>query len=253
MVANVNGEPILESQLKIAELFYGLKDRKKLIDKLVENHLIAQFLRQQGFNVPESYLEEVIKDMAKRNNKTLEEFYKELYSLNLTPEDLKDFLRVELAATFGLREYLRREIKISEIEIELERLKKGEIKYAREIELLVVPKDKKELLLEKITSPEIDLKQLAKDLGVELERLTVKKGELIKPLEREVWRTKPGQLAIAEDEENIYLAKVKRVVRIISGRSEDEIKREIFKRKFQERVKELVTDLRKKSFVEVYG
>jgi len=252
VVANVNGEPILESELKIASIFYGIKDREELIRKLVEKHLIAQFLEERGLNVPEGYIESLIQDIAKSNKKSVEEFYRDLYSEGLTPKDLKDFLRIEVASTLGLREFLQSKIEVSEIEIELERLKKGEIRFLREIELLVVNKDRKEDLL-KALERGIDLSKIAKDLGLEAEKLKVSKGDLVEPLDKEVWRVKPGDLAVAEDDKHIYIAKVVRVIRIISGRSEDEIRKEIVERKMKEIEEEIITKLRKNSFVEVYG
>lgn len=252
MVANVNGEPILESEVRIASIFYGIKDRNELIRMLVEKHLVAQFLQQNGLNVPEDYLESLIKDIAKSNGKSVEEFYRDLYEEGLTPKDLKDFLRIEVASTLGLKEFLKTKVEVSEIEIELERLKGGEIKFLREIELLVVDKSKKEDLF-KVIGDKADLNEIAENLGLNTETLKVSRGDLVEPLDREVWRVKPGDLAIAEDEKHIYIAKVVRVIRKISGRSEDEIKREIVEKKMKEMEEEIISKLKKNSFVEIYG
>ena len=253
VVVNVNGEPILESELKVASIFYGIKDRKKLIDILVEKHLIAQFLSRQGLNIPEDYIDQLIKDIATSNNKSVEELYEELRKENLTIEDLRNFLRVEVASTLGLREYLSSRIDVSEIEIELERLKHGEIKFLKEIELLVIDKKDKEKLLKLIEEKGTNLKEIAKALGTEVERLKVRRGDLVDPLDREVWRAREGDLAIAEDEDRIYLAKVLRTVRVFSGRSEDEIRKEILSRKIEEEKKKIISKLKKESFVQILG
>ncbi len=253
VVANVNGEPILESEVKIAAIFYGIKDREEIIKRLVEKHLIAQFLLEKGLNIPEGYLESVIKDIAKSNSKSVEEFYNDLYKEGLTPEDLKNFLRVEIASTIGLREFLAKKIEVSEIEIELERLRKGEVRFLREVELLVVDKGKKEDLLKLVGKRGADLEGIARSLGLNVERLKVEKGELVEPLDEEIWKVKPGQLAVAEDENNVYLAKVLRVIRVYSGRSEEEIKREIIRRKIEETKRKMLTKLKKQSFIEIYG
>ncbi len=253
VVANVNGEPVLESEIKIASMFYGYSDRNKLLEKLIENHLIAQFLRQKGMGVPEVYLEDTVREIAKNNHKSVRELYEDLRSEGLTPDDLKDFLRNHLLATMGLREFLRRSVKISDIEIELERMKKGEIRYMKEIELLVVDKGKKEDLLKLAGSYGTDLKEISKKLGVQLERLTVNRGDLVPALDREVWKVRRGELAIGEDEDNVYLAKVIRNVRVISGRSEKEIKEEILSKKISEKMREILTTLKRDSVVEVFG
>jgi len=233
VVANVNGEHILESELKIARMFYGISNRKELIEKLIEKHMIAQFLKKNGLNIPDDYIESVIHDIAKSNNKSVEEFYRELYKEGLTPEDLRNFLRVEIASTLGLREYLMGKIEVSEIEIELERLKRGEVQYLKEVELLIVGKEKKGELLRIINEKGTDLKGIAEVLGLKVERLKVRKGELVEPLDREIWKADVGQVAIAEDKENIYMAKVLRNLRIFSGRSEEEIKKEIIQKKLK--------------------
>ena len=253
VVANVNGEPILESELKVASIFYGTEDRQKLIDILIEKHLVAQFLRQQGLNIPEEYIDQLIKDIAASNGKSVEQLYKELYKENLTPEDLRNFLKVEVASTLGLREYLSSRIDVSEVEIELERLKHGEVEFLKEIELLVVNKKDKDRLLQLIGEIGSDLEKIANALGEKTEKLKVRKGELVESLDREVWRVREGDLAIAEDEEHIYLAKVLRTVKVFSGRSEDEVKREILTKKMEEEKKRIITKLKKESFVQILG
>lgn len=251
VVANVNGEPILESELKVASIFYGIKDREKLIETLIEKHLIAQFLRNMGLEIPQDYIEQLINDIARSNGKSVEEFYEELYSQGVTPDDLKSFLRIEVASTLGLNEFLSSRIEVSEVEIELERLKKGEVEFFKELELLIVSKDKKEILLKLIGEKGTDLAAIAESLGVEPERLKVKRGELLEAIDREVWRVQDGELAIAEDEENIYIAKVLRTVRVFSGRSEDDIRKEIVKRKMEKERERIITKLKKEGFVQI--
>lgn len=253
VVASVNGEPILESELKVASVFYGIKDRQRLIETLVEKHLVAQFLQQQGLNIPEGYIDQLIRNIASSNNKTVEELYMELYKENLTPEDLRSFLRVEVASTLGLREYLSGRVDVSEVEIELERLKHGEVEFLKEIELLVLSKDKKEELLKLVGEFGTDLERIAQALGTRVERMKVGKGELVEDLDREVWKLREGDLAVAEDGKHVYLAKVLRTVKVFSGRSEDEVKREILNRKMEEEMKRILSDLKKESFIQILG
>jgi parvulin-like peptidyl-prolyl isomerase len=253
VVANVNGEPILESELKVAEIFYGEKDRDKLLQQLIEKHLIAQFLRERGLNIPESYIESVLLDIAKSNNRSLEELYEELYRNGLSPKDLKEFLKIEIAATQGLREFLLSKIEVSDVEIELERLRKGDISYVREIELLAVSKEKKDTLLNLVKTYGTELESIAKELGEDIEKIRVKRGELVEPLDREVWRARRGEIVVAEDENYIYLAKVVRETRIISGRSEEEIREELLRRKMETEKRRLVEKLKKRSFVSILG
>ncbi len=251
VVANVNGTPILESELKVASIFYGIKNREELIDKLIEKHLIAQFLMEKGLSIPEDYIEKLVKDIAASNGKSIEEFYRELYSEGLTPDDLKGFLKIEVASTLGLNEYLRMKVEVSDLEIELEKLRKGEVEFIKEVELLVISKDRGREASELLGTKGIDLKEIGNALGVKLERLKVRRGELVPPLDREVWKAGDGEVVVAEDEKNLYLAKVIRTVRVYSGRTEEEIKEQILRKKLEEEKARIVKKLRKEGFVEI--
>jgi len=250
VVASVNGEPILESELRVYVLFYGNEDRESLIEKLVEKHLITQFLTQQGLNIPEGYIDQLVKDIASRNGKSVEKLYEELSKENLTIQDLKNFLRIEVASTLGLREYLSNRIDVSALEIELERMRKGEVELFKELELLVLNKGDKDKVLKLLESTGANLNDLAESLGVKVDSFRVRKGELVEVLDREVWRAREGELVVAEDEEHIYLAKVVRTFRVFSGRSEDEVRAEIIQRKIEEEKDKILSKLRKEAFVQ---
>ena len=251
VVANVNGEPILESELRIAEFFYPSESRDRLIQRLVENHLLAQFLRSKGVSVPDTYLDKVLRDIARASGKTLEELSEDLLRIGLTLEDLKNFLRTEIASTVAFREYMKRRIRVSELEVELDRLRRGEVEYMREIELIVVDKGRKEELLRAISEAGVDLKELGRRLGLRTERLRIKKGELVEPLDEEVWKARVGQTVVSEDEKNLYLAKVLRELRLYSGRSEEEIREEILMRKIERERRRVLSELREESLVEI--
>ncbi|MEN3028939.1 MAG: peptidylprolyl isomerase, partial [Aquificaceae bacterium] len=207
VIASVNREPILESDLKIAMLFYETRNRKELLNRLVENMLIYQFLTGRGLQVSQEIIDETLQGIAKSNGASLESIAKELSKEGLTLQDLRRFLQRELLATQGLMAFLEKEIKLSEIEIELEKLKSGELKVVRNIELLVVEK-KQQAKLEKVFDPKKSLEEIGKAMDVQLERLRVEKGELVEVLDREVWKARTGELVFAEDEENLYIAKV---------------------------------------------
>jgi len=251
VVANVNGEPVLESELSLASLFYGEKDRSKLLNILIDKRLIAQFLRERGLSIPADYIERLVDNLARSSKKSVEELYRDLYSEGITPGDLRSFLEMEVSSTLGLEEYLRNKVSVSEIEIELELLKRGEVEFIKEVELLVVEKDRKDELLKLVGEMGGKLGDVAKGMGLKLERLRVKRGELVEAVDKEVWRAKEGELVVGEDDENIYMVRVVKTVRVFSGKSEDEIREEIIKKKMEIEKRELVQELREKSFVEI--
>jgi hypothetical protein len=217
---------------------------------LIDKYLIVQYLRQNGLSVPPAYADEYLKELARANGKSLEEFLRELYSRGITPSDLKRFIEMEAMASLGFQSFLGSKVDVSELEIEIERLKRGEVKYAKVIELIVLDKDKAEDLL-KIQNLK-DLDTVARELGAEKERLKVYRGDLVEALDREIWKADIGSVVVAEDEQNLYLAKILKLEREYSGRSEEEIRKEIISKKIEELSKEVLQKLRKKAHIEVF-
>jgi peptidyl-prolyl cis-trans isomerase SurA len=250
VVASVNGEPILESDVKLGELFYGTKDRKQVIDKLIDTYLIAQFLESKGGQVPQEYINKALSDIAKANNTDLEGLAKELAKEDLTIEDLKRFLEKEILATQGLSFYLSKEIKVSQLDVELEKLKKGQVKLKRDIDLLVLNRKDGEKVI-KLMEHKKTLSEIAKALSTNVESISVEKGDLVEPLDKEVWKASIGSLVVAEDDQHIYLAQIKDQRETYSGESEEELRQQIFAKKLDEKREELIRNLKKKSFVKI--
>ncbi|MEZ0337077.1 MAG: peptidylprolyl isomerase [Aquificaceae bacterium] len=250
VVASVNSEPILESDVKMGMLFYEGLTKKQVVDKLVEHMLLYQFLVGRGLQVPQELIDGTIQNIAKANGTDLEGLARELAKENLTIQDLRRFLEKELLATQGLIAFLGREIKVSDMEVELEKLKRGDIKVVRNIELLVVDKREGSKLVD-VFKPSKPLEVIAKELGVNLERLRVSRGELVEVLDKEVWRAKVGDVVMAEDKDHIYIARVISEENTSQDKDIEEIKQEILLRKIEQRKQELIERLRKNSFVKV--
>ncbi|MDM7267645.1 MAG: peptidylprolyl isomerase [Aquificaceae bacterium] len=250
VVASVNSEPILESDVKMGMLFYEGLTKRQVIDKLVEHMLLYQFLIGKGLQVPQELIDGTIQNIARANKTDLEGLARELAKENLTLQDLRRFLERELLATQGLMAFLGREIKVSDMEIELEKLKRGDIKVVRNIELLVVDKREGSKLVD-VFKPSKPLEVIAKELGVNLERLRVSRGELVEVLDKEVWRAKVGDVVMAEDKDHIYIARVISEENTSQDKDIEEIKQEILLRKIEQRKQELIERLRKNSFVKV--
>lgn len=251
VVASVNGEPILLSDLKMAELYYGINDREELLKRLIEVNLFYQFLVQQGINVPDERVDELVKRIAHTNGMTLEELVRELNKQGLTLKDFKELLKKDLIATAGLREYLLRKIKVSEVELELVKLKKGYLKIKKKIELVSVPKDKAKEVEELLTDLNIDLEELAKKVGGHYQIISVEKGDLIKELDERVWKAKKGELIFAEDERNIYILRVLGEEKVTEGVDEEQLKQEILAKKLQEEYQRLKEELMKNSVIAI--
>ncbi|NAZ22993.1 MAG: peptidylprolyl isomerase [Thermocrinis sp.] len=252
VVASVNGDPILESDVKLGMLFYNTTDKKEVISKLVDVWLINQFLQGKGIGVQEELLDQALVKIAQANNMSLEKLQNELQKEGLTLRDLKEFLRKELLFSQGIYAVLLREVNVSSLDLELEKLQRGEVEVKRSVEVLVVDKKDGERLMKALEKTK-DLQELAKALGLKVETLLVKKGELVESLDREVWNAKVGDLVFGEDKEHIYVAKVLEVKEEYKGKSLEELKEELLQKKLEERKRELLQNLRKKSFIKIIG
>ncbi|HID66259.1 MAG TPA: peptidylprolyl isomerase [Aquificaceae bacterium] len=235
----------------MAELYYGIKDKEEILKRLIEVNLIYQFLRNQGVDILDNKVDEVVEEIARMNNKTVEELAKELRRYSLTLKDFKEFLKKDLIATSGLREYLMRKISVSEVELELAKLKSGKIKVKKEVELLVIPKEKGEELLGLIGKKDLNLKNLSETLKGDYHILTVEKGDLVKELDELVWKAKKGEFIFAEDKDHIYVAKVLRTITEVEGVDEEELRRKILSQKFKKEYNELLKKLVKNSVITI--
>ena len=169
VVASVNGEPILESDVVLGEVFYNTTDRERVIEKLAEDWLLSQYVESMGGRVPDEYLDQMVLELAKTNEKSIEEFISDLHKEGISMQDLRGFLRRMLLSTQALSVLLSQQVKVSDVEVEIERLKKGNVKLVRDIDLLVVDKEnakKLSSLLEK----ERDLNTIVKGLKLSVER-----------------------------------------------------------------------------------
>jgi len=252
VVASVNGDPILESDVKLGMLFYNTTDRREVISRLVDVWLINQFLQGKGIGVQEELLDQALIRIAQANNMSLERLQKELQKEGLTLRDLKEFLRKQFLFSQGVYVVLLREVNVSALDLELEKLKRGEVEVKRLVEVVVVDKKDSERLMKALEKTK-DLRELAKALGLEVETLSVKKGELVESLDKEVWNAKVGELVFGEDQEHIYVAKVLEVKEEYKGKSLEELREELLEKKLEERKKELLQNLRKKSFIRIMG
>jgi len=251
VVASVNGEPILQSDLKIAMVYFGTKDAKLALKRLIDIYLIYQYLSENHMATPESFLEQTIKDMASQNNITVEQLYEELKKQGISPKEFRDFLRKEILATAGFGEYLRKAVKITPSDIELLKLKYGKPKIERDIELLIVPKKDKDKL-SKILNNTTSLKTIADKLNLTPQELEVAKGDLKKNLDEQVWKASKGDMVFAEGKNNIYVAKVKNIKLVYQNIDLDKLKKKLLEEKMKKKYDEILHKLKKESYIKVY-
>ena len=250
VVASVNGEAILESDLKLGMLFYNSADKQEVLSRLLDVWLINQFVQGKGLSVQEEILDQNILRLAQFNNMSLEELQKELETEGLTLKDLKEFLRREMIFSQGIYAILIREVDVSSVELALEKYKAGEVVVKRVVDVITVEKEDGQKVLS-ILEKTRDFEEIAKLLGLNPERLSVERGMLVDSLDKEVWNAKVGDLVFAEDKDHIYIARVSEIREEYKGKSIEELREEILLKKLEERKKELIENLRKRSFIKV--
>jgi len=250
VVASVNGEAVLESDLKLGMLFYNSADKQEVLSRLLDVWLINQFVQGKGLSVQEEVLDQSILRLAQFNNMSLEELQKELETEGLTLKDLKEFLRREMIFSQGIYAILIREVDVSSVELALEKYKAGEVVVKRVVDVITVEKEDGQKVLS-ILEKTRDFEEIAKLLGLNPERLSVERGMLVDSLDKEVWNAKVGDLVFAEDKDHIYIARVSEIREEYKGKSIEELREEILLKKLEERKKELIENLRKRSFIKV--
>lgn len=251
VVASVNGEPILESDLKIAMIYFGTKDANLALKKLIDIYLIYQYLSSNHMATPETFLDQTIKDMAKQNNLTVEQLYEQLRKQGISPEQFRSFLSKEILATAGFGEYLRKLVKITPTDIELLKLKYGKPKLERKIELLIVPMSDKDKL-NKILNNTTSLKEIAKKLNINLQTLEVQKGDLKKSLDEQVWKASKGDVVFAQGKNNIYVAKVLDVKLTYGNIDLNKLKKKLLEEKMKKKYDEILSKLKKESYIRIF-
>ncbi|WP_448583554.1 peptidylprolyl isomerase [Thermocrinis sp.] len=250
VVASVNGEAILESDIKLGMLFYNSTDKKKVLSRLLEVWLINQFVQGKGLTVPEELLDQSMLRLAQINNMSLEELQKEMETEGLTLKDLKDFLRREMIFNQGIYAVLMREIDVSSVELALEKYRTEEVTVKRVVDVLALEKKDGQKVLSVLEKTR-DFDEIAKLLGLKPERLSVEKGMLIDGLDKEVWSAKVGDLVFAEDKDHIYIARILEVREEYKGKSLEELREELLLKKLEERKRDLIENLKKRSFIKV--
>ncbi len=182
----------------------------------------------------------------------MDAFIEDLHKEGISTQDLRNFLRKFILSTQALDMLLIRDIKVSDIEMDLEKLKKGNLRIVREINLIVVDKKDAQRLLQLIEK-EKDIGKIAQTLGVNLEHLDVEKGTLIEALDKEVWKAGEGDLVFAEDDSNIYVAQVIKQKEVVEGVDVELLREELIQKKLESAKKDLLEKLRKRSFIRIIG
>ncbi|SNZ08447.1 peptidyl-prolyl cis-trans isomerase SurA [Persephonella hydrogeniphila] len=208
IVMVVNGQPVLQSELELAMQWFGIKNKKEAAEKLIDQIIVAQAAEKSGIRVAPEEVEDAILRIAKANKmNSVEDFKKKLIEQNISFTEFKDLIKRELL----IRRY---------IQIHLRRVLFGGIKEGKQIKLRKVriiflstkDKDFKERYdflvknLNKDNFPQFARKYSDDPITAEKGGLLgeVRKGDLIKRLDEEIWKRKVGDIFEVPVKNGIY-------------------------------------------------
>jgi parvulin-like peptidyl-prolyl isomerase len=141
-VARVSNEAITHRELTAAiEQNPNLK-REKVLDLLIERHLVLIWAARQNISVADGELEQMEASIRERNNMSPDQFEKALASTGDTPESFRENLRVQITINKALGLALSQQVQISDSELQELYLKTYPRKTVLEVSHILLAVDK---------------------------------------------------------------------------------------------------------------
>lgn len=210
----VNSEPVLKSDIEFAKQWYNTHTDKEAEEKLIESILIYQQATKMGVSVSPKEVEQAILSIAQANGiNDLNEFKERLSKEGISYEKLKEFIKRDLVANRFLQLYLRQSISKGVVEGELQDIKK--------IRMIFISKNREDYnqvvreLSTKLNKDNFPMfaKQYSDDkFTAENEGLLgdIRKGELVKELDEEVFKHKAGDIFKVESNDGVYFVYIEK-------------------------------------------
>lgn len=210
----VNSEPVLKSDIDFAKQWYNTNTEKEAEEKLIESILIYQQATKMGVSVSPKEVEQAILSIAQANGiNNLDEFKERLSKEGISYEKLKDFIKRDLVANRFLQLYLRQSISKGVVEGELQDIKK--------VRMIFISKNREDYnqvvkeLSTKLNKDNFSMfaKQYSDDkFTAENEGLLgdIRKGELVKELDEEVFKHKAGDIFKVDTNDGVYFVYIEK-------------------------------------------
>ncbi|WP_163327802.1 peptidylprolyl isomerase [Desulfurobacterium thermolithotrophum] len=257
IVAVVNGEPILYSELLDYAKTNRINNLKAARDSLIERKILLTEAKSEGLAVSDEELNRALENFIKNSGfKSKEEFEKALKKEGLTLEEVKEKLKEQLLVAKLIGRNVKSKIRVSDIEVE-KVCKEKKKKPVREVYYIYVKDKQKANRIMEILDSGIPFEKVAKEYsedkataqnGGYLGKVT--KGSLIKPLDIAVWSTKPKTYKLVETKGGYYIIYVKKEE--IEKCDKNRIREELYVKKFQKALKDYIDSLKSKASVKVY-
>ncbi|WP_457640965.1 peptidylprolyl isomerase [Persephonella sp.] len=212
VVIVVNGKPVLKSEVELAKEWYGTKDEKEAAKKLIDQILLAEAAEKVGIHASPSEVNNAILRLARINRlDSVDKFREKLEEKGLVFSEFKNIIKREILISKFVHIYLKRNL--------YEGIQEGKAITLRKLRLIYLQKNKpafkekyqqiKALLKEK---PFDQLAKQYSDDPVTAEKGgllgEVKKGDLVKSLDEQIWKHKVGDIFEVETRKGVYFIKI---------------------------------------------
>ena len=257
IVAVVNGQPILYSELLEYARNSRMRDLRVARDSLIEKKILLTEAEAEGLTVSDEAIKNALENFIKNSGfRSGEEFEKALEKEGLTIDDVKKKLKEQLLVAKLIGRNVKSKIHVTDIEIE-KVCKERQSKPIREVYYIFVKDRAKADKVMELLNSGVPFEKVAKEYSED--RATAEKGGyigkvtrgvLIKPLDIAVWSTNPGNYKLVQGKNGYYIVYVKSEK--VEGCNRNRIKEELYTQKFQKALKEYVDSLKAKASVKVY-
>ncbi|NPA51719.1 MAG: peptidylprolyl isomerase [Aquificae bacterium] len=251
IVLIINGEPILLSEIELAKLWFKTDDTKKAVEELINLVLVSQQARKLGITVFPDEINEALLKVAKANGfSSLDDFKKKLEKEGIVFSEFRTFVRREILRTKFIQGFVRPKA--------LKGVKEGKIEKVRKVRIIYIDKskpgymDKLEQLEKNLTkenfakmAKKFSDDEFTKDNGGLLGE--VRKGELLKILDENIWKHKVGdifEITGAKGTYFVYIEEEKDIVVPVNEVDEE------FMKKLEKEYNLLVKKLRENAYIE---
>ncbi|WP_457635980.1 peptidylprolyl isomerase [Persephonella sp.] len=208
IIVVVNGQPVLQSELEIAMQWFGIKDKKEAVKKLIDQIIVAQAAEKLGIRVDPKEIDEAVLRIAKANNmESIQQFKEKLIEQGFSYTEFRDLIKRELLIRRYIQVHLRRAL--------FGGIKEGKLVKVRKVRIIFLStsnrdfKDKYNYLIKNLKAN--NFSELAKkysDDPVTAEKGgllgEVQKGDLIKKLDEQIWERKIGDIFEVPVENGLY-------------------------------------------------
>jgi peptidyl-prolyl cis-trans isomerase SurA len=251
----------------------ALKNRDKLLDKMVDERILDAEVKKQNMTVPIEQVEQEIRSIAKRNNVTREELKAALTNQGIDFAQYQDFIKTGLERQQLIGKAVTSKIKVSEDDVlsQFAATHGGETDQAFEYTLSHIyfssdkgsatkARERAEKAYEKLRAG-ANFEQLAaevsEDPGFETGGLlgVFKTGELQKDLESAISKLAPGEFTtVLPTQGGFHIVRVTKKKIIPDPRTEkerDKIRSELYDKAYKKQLHSWLDQLRQDAFVKL--